>query len=706
MLKTSLSLLAVLVSGAIYADELPVTEKEDMEHIIVTGSRTAENIDEVTASVSVISLAELERTLKVTAELQTILATQVPGMGPNTGTNSSSGQNLRGRSALVLIDGLPQSTPLRNGRLAIRSIDPSAIQRVEVIKGATSIYGNGAAGGIINYITKKPSTEDGFNGKLNVSTNFSAVDLDDSVGTRTDIVVDGRKDNFSYVVNAAFEDNGVIKDADGDALGLIYGLSGFESTNFFTKLGYDIDADSAIMMTYNYYEGQQKTDYISLNSNINKGVKSIAIENTEGVIDPSDPQGPRGNHNFRLQYEHADIFKDTQFTGDIYWQQLENVFFYSKKFRDPELNLAGGQSMIESEKQGVRANFNTAIDLDTTQLNLIYGVDLLNDVTAQSLVDGRAWTPNMDMDNAALYLQSKFVTEQDWVFKAGMRHEEIDVAVQDFKTLMVCRKTCSESVPVKGGDLSYSATTFNLGVKYNGIEQFSPFVSYSEGFNVLDLGRTLRASNAPSLTQIDTEASIIKNYEIGFDGNQGIYNYEFAAFMSKSDIGTRLEENTVTGKYESVRAPQEIYGWEVALEAQPTDALKLGVNYSWVEGKDTKNDVYLNGGTINPPKLAGYVDYSIGDNWSMSLTLMHVGDRRRFEQKDGKYTGSNGPVSAYQVLNYNTSYSVNSALDVYLGIENLLNNDYFPARSQSYTGNGYNVKGKGRTINLGMNYHF
>ena len=51
-------------------------------------------------------------------------------MGPNTGTNSSSGQNLRGRSALVLIDGLPQSTPLRNGHLAIRSLDPSVIERV------------------------------------------------------------------------------------------------------------------------------------------------------------------------------------------------------------------------------------------------------------------------------------------------------------------------------------------------------------------------------------------------------------------------------------------------------------------------------------------------------------------------------------------------------------------------------------------------
>lgn len=706
MHKPALSLLSILVSAGIYANELPPQQDKDMEHIIVTGSRVAENIDEVTASVEVISFAELEKTLQVTAELQSILALHVPGMGPNTGTNSSSGQNLRGRNALVLIDGLPQSTPLRSGRLAIRSIDPSAIARVEVIKGATSIYGNGAAGGIINYITKRTADQDGFNGKVNLSTNFSAVDTDDSVGKRADLTLDGRSSNLSYVVNAAFEDNGIIKDADGDPLGLIYGLSGFESKNLFTKVAYDLDQDSGLLFSYNYFEGQQKTDYISVDSNRNTGVKSYAKKNKEGITEPGDPQGPRGNHNARVQYEHAAIFDNTHFTGDFYWQQIENVFFYSTKFRDPELNLDGGQSMIESEKKGVRGNFNTEFDLENTQVNLIYGIDVLNDVTAQSMVDGRAWTPKMDMDNMAVYLQSKFVMNENWVLKAGVRHEEIDVTVADFKTLMVCRKVCSESLDVKGGDLSYSATTYNLGLRYNAIDAFTPFISYSEGFNVLDLGRTLRTSNTPNISEIDTEASIIKNYELGFEGHQGIYNYQFAAFISKSDVGTSLKENPVTGKYESIRSPQEIYGWEVALGAQATDNLTLGINYSWVEGKDTDNDEYLNGSTINPPKLAAYADYRVNEQWDMSLSLMHVGDRKRFKPVDGAYTGTEGPVSAYYVVNYNTSYQVSEQLDFYLGIENLLNNDYFPARSQSYTGNGYNVKGKGRTINLGMSYSF
>ncbi|AIY67318.1 TonB-dependent receptor [Pseudoalteromonas piratica] len=707
MIKTSLTLTALFVSTAVLADSpAPAQQAKDMERIIVTGSRVEERIDEVTASVVIVDQQALLRNMEVTNELQSILAIQVPGMGPNTGTNSSSGQNLRGRSALVLIDGLPQSTPLRNGRLAIRSLDPSVIERVEVIKGATSIYGNGAAGGIINYITKSADSKDGFNGKLNLATNFSATDFEDSLGKRADVTIDGRSNKLSFVANVAFEDNGIIKDADGDALGLLYGMSGFESKNAFTKLAYDLTDQSALSLTYNYFEGQQEADYISTNKNVNLGEKSYATKNTTGEKAPGDPQGPRGNHNLKLQYEHADIFTDTLFTGDVYWQKLENVFFYSTKFRDPALGLAGGQSMIESEKTGVRANFNTTFDFDNTAASFTYGVDLLNDTTAQSLVDGRAWTPKMDMDNAALYLQSKFVINDDWVVKAGLRHEEIDVAVEDFKTLMVCRKTCSDVIDVEGGNIEYSATTYNIGLRFNAIDAFMPFISYSEGFDVTDLGRTLRTADTPSVKKIDTDASIIKNYEIGFDGNSGIFNYQFATFISQSDIGTSLVEDPATGKYESVRSPQEIYGFEAALEAQATDNIKLGVNYSWLEGKNTDTDEYLNGSTINPPKLAGYADISLSDDWQMSVTLMHVGSRDRFEKVGDVYTGTNGPVSSYQVVNLSTSYQINQAFKVYGGVENLLNQDYYPARSQSYTGNGYNVKGKGATVNIGMNYFF
>ena len=69
--------------------------------------------------------------------------------------------NIRGldRGALVLVNGVPMNL---NGKGGLGSIPTSAIKRIEVVKGAAStLYGAEALGGVINVITKTPSTEGG-----------------------------------------------------------------------------------------------------------------------------------------------------------------------------------------------------------------------------------------------------------------------------------------------------------------------------------------------------------------------------------------------------------------------------------------------------------------------------------------------------------------------------------------------------------------
>ncbi|WP_445778855.1 TonB-dependent receptor plug domain-containing protein, partial [Shewanella sp.] len=318
--RYALCLLALPTSVA--ANEIhPVTS---MERIIVTGSRLAERIDEVPSSVTLIDQQALAQDMLISTELQNLLAFRVPGLAPSTGTSSNSGQNLRGRAALVLIDGVPQSTPLRNGQLDISSIDAGVIERIEVIKGSTSIYGNGASGGIINYITKHAS-EDKARVNVGVSSKFSAVKLQDSAGYRVDTSIDGTLDDFSYVFSAITEKTGVERDAEGDIIGLVYGLSETESNNFFTKLGYQFDDDKSIKLTYNYYEAQQDADLIDVIGSVNSGVKTYAIKNTTGIANQGVPQGPRGNHNVMLKYVDQDIFPHTQLTLDGYAQKIENM---------------------------------------------------------------------------------------------------------------------------------------------------------------------------------------------------------------------------------------------------------------------------------------------------------------------------------------------------------------------------------------------
>jgi iron complex outermembrane receptor protein len=715
VLKTSLSLLALIIAGQAHGQTNPVNSEateQDIERIIVTGSRIAESIDEVPASITIITQKQVATQLKVSSEIQSLLATLVPGMAPSTGTSSNSGQTLRGRAPLVMIDGVPQSTPLRNGSLGIRTLDASVIERIEVIKGATSIYGNGAAGGIINYITKKANSDKALSGHASISSRFSAIETDDSVGQRYEGGINGEVNNFNYVLNASYEENGLQRDSDGDVLGLKYGLSDAVMQDYFTKLGYHFDEEKSLQFTYNYYKSKQDVDLIDKVGNINVGEKTQAIPVPVGKSVLGDPQGPT-NSNMMLKYVDEELFEQTQLVVDLYSQDVENIFFYSPKLANLDEGYAGGQSLIKSDKKGLRATLNSQVDFslangDSLETTFIYGIDALNDVTSQDMVDGRVWVPEMDMENLAGFLQTKVIYNDDLVIKVGIRQEDIDLTVGDYRTLKLCKKTeqCSVPVSVAGDTLKYNATTYNIGLKYNALPAFSPFVSYSQGADISDTGRLLRTATVTDISLIHTEASIIDNYELGFSSDFEQVHFEFSAYFSTSELGTTNKFDKVTGIYLPVRAPQEIYGYEALVNYDISDAWAVNATYSWVEGKNTEADVYLGAKQISPPKATINLNWNPTEDISLAMNYLYVGDRKRFEQVDGKYVGDQGPIDSYQVVNLSGNYDFAQDWSAFIGVENLFNQDYYPTKSQGYTYGGYNIKGLGTTVNLGVNYQF
>lgn len=711
MIKTKLSLLALLIAQSVSAETLAqnkTTDENGVERIVVTGSRIVESIDEVPSSITLIGQAALADQLKISSDIQNILTMYVPGISAANGTSSNFGQTLRGRAALVMIDGVPQSTPLRNGALGMRTLDPSVIERIEVINGATSIYGNGAAGGIINYITKKPAGNKKFNVDAGLATRFSAVEFDDSLGTKITTTAYGELDKFSYVASVALEENGILRDADGDALGTQYGLSEAKSQNYFTKLGYQFDHDKRLLFTYNYYESQQDSDWIDVIGNINLGEKTYAIKDPDNTPSNAAPQGPRGNHNVQLKYSDAQLFANTQLDLDLYKQTIENVFFYSTVLANPDLGLAGGQSLIKSDKQGLRATLNTQMEWDNIEATFIYGVDALNDTTSQPMVDGRIWVPEMDMSNLAGFLQSKWVIRDDFIFKAGIRQESMDIEVDDYNTLKLCSSAtiCSVPMAVTGGTIDFDATTYNLGFRYNAHPMFSPYISYSEGANIPDLGALLRSATVNDISIIQTQAAVIDNYELGFVSEFDRVRIELSAYKSYSDLGSNSKLDPKTGIYLTTRAPQKIWGYEGVLSYHFSDELNVSATYSYVEGKHSDTNNYIGGRQISAPKGTIVVNWLVSEQAKIALSYLHVGDRDRFDKNaDGNYTGDQGGVNGYNIMNLSGSYEFND-WSVSAGIENLFNQDYFPARSQALTYRAFNIKGLGTTANVGVNYHF
>ena len=676
-----------------------------LSEVIVSAGRTRETIDEVPSSVSIVSFRTLQKNINITTNLGDILENRVSGLAPSTGLSSNFGQTLRGRSLLIMVDGVPQSTPLRNGAMDLRALDPAVIERIEVVKGATAIYGNGAAGGLINYFTRNPSTSKLLNSQTSVGTTGSLVKRSNSMGGRLSQMFYGDKGRFSYVVSGVYEQTGEQKDANGDVLPPVYGLGETDSYNAFTKLGYDFNANHKVQATYNFYSSRQPTNYVTVNGDYKTGKKTTAkLGDNKGV-----PQGVRGNHNLSVQFSGITGIANTRYDADVYYQSVDNIFFYSEVFVD------GGVSRILSKKNGARLVLNTPLLLNDLEANFTYGLDVQRDVTSQPLVDGRIWVPEMDMLNLAPFVQTKFTFFDKLVLKGGVRYEKVKIGVEDYSTLPTKNTTTGAVTPsmnVKGGDLKYNALVSNVGLRYNLSGYFSPYVSFSQGFSVSDIGLVLRSARVNDIAKINTDAVIIDNYEAGFVSKYKKLRFEATGYISKSSLGA----NSVfqNGEFVVVRAPERIYGYELAADMQILKNLQAGLSYSYVEGKldadndgkyDGDNDEYLPGQRIASPKLAGHIDYGVVPG-KLNLLLQYTGIMRRdrfARNSSGSYDPYKAPVKSYNLFNSSIGYNFNESTSLNLGVENLLNEDYFTARSQYGAFNDSYTKGKGASYRLTLN---
>ena len=673
-----------------------------LSEVIVSAGRTRETIDEVPSSVSIVGLRTLQQNINITSNLGDILENRVSGLAPSTGLSSNFGQTLRGRSLLIMVDGVPQSTPLRNGAMDLRALDPAVVERIEVVKGATAIYGNGAAGGLINYFTRTPRTNKWLNSQTSVSTTGSLVKRANSMGGRLSQMFYGDGGKFSYVLSGVYEQTGEQKDADGDVLPPVYGLGETDSYNAFAKLGYDFNANHKVQATYNFFSSRQTTNYLTVNGDYKTGKKTSARFGANTGV----PQGVRGNHNLSVQFTGQTGIANTRYDADVYYQSVDNVFFYSEVFVD------GGISRILSKKNGARLVLNTPLVLNNLDANFTYGLDAQRDVTSQPLVDGRIWVPEMDMLNLAPFVQTKFTFFDKLILKGGVRYEKVNIGVDDYATLPTKNTTTGVVTPsmiVKGGDLEYNALVSNVGLRYNLSHYFSPYVSFSQGFSVSDIGLVLRSARVNDIAKINTEAVIIDNYEAGFVSKIKNLRFEATGYISKSSLGA----NSVfqNGIFVVVRTPERIWGYELAADMQVTSNLKAGVSYSYVEGKlDADNDgsykgstdEYLPGQRIAPPKLAAHIDYGILPG-KLNVLLQYTGimERDRFAKNNsGSYDPYKAPVKPYHLIHTSIGYNFNESTALNLGIENLLNEDYFTARSQWGAFNDSYTKGKGASYRL------
>ncbi len=704
--------IMVLCATMSMAQNDPLDSKKDtvsLEEVVITANRIKEKKTDAVANVTIIDQKKLQQFIKIAPDMSHLIGMIEPAMSLSTNTTNNRYQNLRGRSILVLIDGIPQSTPLRATDRDIRSIDPAAVERIEIVKGATSIYGNGAIGGIMNIVTKKSPKNVIFGGQTTIGASArDSFKENRGFGYRFNQQFYGNYKGFSYLVDAAMNQTGSAIDGTGEYISPRYGLGDVCTYNGLVKLGYQFDDDNKVEAMYNFYQSLQNTPLVA------SGGKYLERPRI-GVYDTKDPaaqdEGMRYNHNAYIKFNSNNIFKRTDLELSAFTQHQYAIFDYRKhNARSPRWESSSGQATVKGEKYGIRTQLTSKfLFSENVFTQLLYGADVLIDKTSQPLVDGRYWMPELTSYNSAPFLQTKTTFFQYYVLKAGLRYDYIDVSVPNYEVLRL--RNTDPRVYVKGGDLTYNNLSPNIGIAYNQFKYFQPFISYSQGFSIFDLGRTLRAAKADVLSKINTEPVKTENYEAGAYAELSKYvHLSGSYFYTYSKLGSDLK--SVSGFWVVDRTPQKVYGFEVNADIFPTKWLTLGGSFISFEGKkksteDGDWDGYMSGTSIPAPKATAYIRVTPTEYSYLQVNYLHTGSRDRFSPDNrGVYTEGEGIVYPIDLFSLSAGYTFNKSFSLALGIENLTDKVYYTPASMLVARDAEYARGNGRYFNLSLTYRY
>lgn len=682
----------------------PDSQIRKLDEVIVQASRRNLPVEALPSTVRLIDESAIKEQLLLSTSLVDVVSSQVPSFSPSRQKLSGVGESFRGREPLYLIDGVPQSNPLRNGSRDGFTIDAAVVERIEVLYGANAIQGVGATGGIINYVTLDSANNEA--GELRAEFGISASNNVNRDGFGYRGALTGLKDfgALDVVVSGALETRGAFYDAEGRRIG-VDGTQGeiqdSVTVNLFAKAGWDITGDTRLEFMANLFELEGDGDYVQIAGDRETGTPATSVR---GEIQGQPPTNTV--NTFALNFTHDDLLGGT-LTAQGFHREFESVFgggtfggFFNTGNEAPG-ELTFDQSSNISDKTGVKLSYSHS-NLPLSGMTVTGGLDILRDRTSQILVQTeRLWVPEVDFVSVAPFMQvDQLLMDDRLLVSAGLRQENASLEVDDFTTIF-----SSGSTAVEGGEPDFSKTLFNVGVSFDVTDGLTPYLSYSQGFTMPDVGRVLRAISTPGQSVenlVNIEPIVADNAEVGVSYRNGGFRANASYFQSESDFGQRLVANA-EGIFEVNREPTEISGFEVSAEYSLEAPVSIGAAFATLEGQSDQNgdgriNEDLSADNISPDRLTLFIAAEPMEGLNVRAQLAHNFDRNFNDATDTT------DFLGYTLVDLSVGYALGQLGRFDLGLQNALNESYTTYYSQSSPaaitrGNRF-FEGRGRTVTL------
>ena len=725
----------VLTNSASQTSSVGAQQKEttQLAPIVVTATRSAKSIADIAGTVYSIDQAEIEKQANAGRSTADIIGFLIPSLTPSSGTTSNYGMTMRGRAVQYMIDGVPQ-TGSRDSSRQLNSISPNSIERIEVVSGASSIYGAGATGGIINIITKKGSDDAlSFESKLGVTSGDNI--RSDAMAYEAFQSVAFNQGDVSGYLGASYNKRGEFQDSHGDRIGPEVAQTDRQDTETVDvngRLSWQFTDNQKLSFGAQYYHDEQDSEY---GPDYGTGLAVLfgaepTLNAVKGLDLDTQPRTKRSN--FNLQYEHQELLGQI-LNAEAYYRSETGRFYPSANYLAHAAIPSGGtyivtQSETDIDVWGARLALQKAFDLGSRSLNLTYGVDYdfeQGSQTAQQYNLGTfmasngltldpqneyAFGPDVDTSKFGLFLQTQFDVTDHLNLQAGIRHERIDSEVQD--SIPYSEAMVADAIPtytpvaLNGGTIKHDATLFNLGAVYHLTDAQQVFANFSQGSSLPDIQRMLRDVPANFTVNSQTIDPIkVNNYELGWrvQAENGL-NASVTTFYNDSDKSLKFGRPNYT--IEVLDTDERVYGVEgnISYRLQPNWTVGGTMAYTRGQFKNTAGKWQeLDAIRVAPLKGTAFSEWQFNNDMSLRVQSLAIGGTDKAKKDAVKY-GSTLPA---EIKGFATMDVIANAKagpgTVGFGVYNVWNADYKTVFSQAVAptyGAISSLAAQGRTYGL------
>ena len=411
-LPSSLLLASVVLASPVWA-QVPSSGEAVLPTVEVSAPRLARELYATPAAVSTLAhedLAQGRQRVRLDEALN-----RVPGVFLQNRDNFAQGQRIaiRGfgarapfgvRGITVMVDGIPYTLP--DGQAQLDAIDLDSAERIEVIRGPSSVlYGN-AAGGVIDVTT---------------------ADGRDSPGTR--LRMGAGSDGYQKV---ALQNGGVQGDWSHHVSLTALSIDGYReqsSTEKYllnAKLRRELGSERAVTAIINLLENPRSEDPGALNAREVAAGRDQAAPNSLAL----DAGQNVDQQLLGLQYEDL-----AAGDGELYLKG-----FIAQRDFEQQLPFVGSSRLgYQRDYMGASAEYHHEVALGSLPLSYIVGVDVArqederfrNDVDAQGAVGESLADETQTATSAGVFAQGDLALSEQLSLSLGARFDRVALDVDD-----------------------------------------------------------------------------------------------------------------------------------------------------------------------------------------------------------------------------------------------------------------------------------